>query len=65
MEDALTLEKDLPLILGRPFMRMAKTIINVYEGTLTMSMNEETKKFNVLMLLSFLTRRVLVFLYIS
>ena len=47
MEDAPTPGRDLPLILGRPFMRTAKTMINVHEGTLMMSMNEETIKFNV------------------
>ncbi|KAI9161557.1 hypothetical protein LWI28_003428 [Acer negundo] len=48
MKDAPTPGRDFPLILGRPFMRMAMTMINVYKVILKMSMNEETVKFNVL-----------------
>ncbi|KAI5323941.1 hypothetical protein L3X38_033014 [Prunus dulcis] len=39
--------KDLPLILGHPFMRKARTKIGVYEGTLTMALDEETVEFKV------------------
>ncbi|XP_020418036.1 uncharacterized protein LOC109948741 [Prunus persica] len=47
MEEVPIPEKDLPLILGRPFMRTARTKIDVYEGTLTMAFDEETVEFKV------------------
>ncbi|KAI5317403.1 hypothetical protein L3X38_037110 [Prunus dulcis] len=47
MEEAPIPGKDLPLILGRPFMRTARTKIDVYEGTLTMAFDEETVEFKV------------------
>ncbi|KAL5810634.1 hypothetical protein ACOSQ4_027202 [Xanthoceras sorbifolium] len=47
MEEAPIPGKDLPIILIRPFMRTARTIIDIYEVTLTMSINDETTKFIV------------------
>ncbi|CAN6543412.1 unnamed protein product [Malus baccata var. baccata] len=37
----------LPLILGRPFLRMARTKIDVYDGTLTMEIDGESVKFRI------------------
>ncbi|CAN6552449.1 unnamed protein product [Malus baccata var. baccata] len=36
-----------PLILGRPFLRMARTKIDVYDGTLTMEIDGESVKFRI------------------
>ncbi|XP_024195514.1 uncharacterized protein LOC112198598 [Rosa chinensis] len=38
---------NLPLILGRPFMRTARTKIDVYEGTLTMEFDGDIICFNI------------------
>ena len=37
----------LPLILGRPFLRTARTKIDVYDGTLTMEIDGEVIKFRI------------------
>ncbi|CAN6559826.1 unnamed protein product [Malus baccata var. baccata] len=37
----------LPLILGRPFLRTARTKIDVYDGTLTMEIDGEIVKFRI------------------
>nr|XP_028956467.1 uncharacterized protein LOC114824205 [Malus domestica] len=37
----------LPLILGRPFLRTARTKIDVYDGTLTMEIDGESVKFRI------------------
>ncbi|XP_068344115.1 uncharacterized protein [Pyrus communis] len=37
----------LPLILGRPFLRTARTKIDVYDGTLTMEIDGENVKFKI------------------
>ncbi|CAN6678038.1 unnamed protein product [Malus baccata var. baccata] len=37
----------LPLILGRPFLRTARTKIEVYDGTLTMEIDGESVKFKI------------------
>ena len=37
----------IPLLLGRPFMKTARTNINVYDGTLTMEFDGEVIRFNV------------------
>ncbi|XP_050147374.1 uncharacterized protein LOC126622668 [Malus sylvestris] len=37
----------LPLILGRPFFRIARTKIDVYDGTLTMEIEGESVKFRI------------------
>ncbi|XP_052197255.1 uncharacterized protein LOC127804433, partial [Diospyros lotus] len=47
MEDNSTLEH-APLILGRPFLKTARTIINVHEGTLSMEFAGNTINFKIL-----------------
>nr|URM60731.1 ZF-HD family protein [Gymnema sylvestre] len=37
-----------PLILGRPFLKTAKTVINVHNGTLTMEFGDDVVHFNIL-----------------
>nr|XP_028952487.1 uncharacterized protein LOC103407978 [Malus domestica] len=37
----------LPLILGRPFLRTARTKIDIYNGTLTMEIDGESVKFKI------------------
>ena len=46
IEEAPT-STSLQLLLGRPFMRTARTKIDVYEGTLTMTVLGETVEFNI------------------
>ncbi|KAI9170369.1 hypothetical protein LWI28_026940 [Acer negundo] len=53
MEEVPMLGKKLPLILGRPFLRTARTKIDVYEGTLTLAINDEIVEFKVLDALKF------------
>ena len=36
-----------PLLLGRPFMKTARTKIDVYNGTLTMEFDGEIVRFNI------------------
>ena len=36
-----------PLLLGRPFMKMARTKIDVYNGTFTMEFDGEIVRFNI------------------
>ncbi|XP_012844346.1 PREDICTED: uncharacterized protein LOC105964368 [Erythranthe guttata] len=40
-------DKEVPLILGRRFLRTGRTIIDVYNGILSMSLGDETIKFDV------------------
>ena len=40
-------DKDVPVILGRPFLRTARTIFDTYEGTLTMRIGNEKVQFQV------------------
>jgi hypothetical protein len=40
-------DKDVPVILGRPFLRTARTIFDTYEGTLTMRIESEKVQFQV------------------
>ena len=40
-------DEDVPLILGMPFLYTAKAIIDVYDGTLTLRVGEESCKFNI------------------
>ena len=40
-------DKKVPLILGMPFMYTSKAIIDVYKGTLTLIVDEESYKFNM------------------
>ena len=46
MEDAPS-SMATPLLLGRPFMRTARTKIDVYEGTLTMEFDGDVISFNI------------------
>jgi len=39
--------RDIPILLGRPFLTTARTKIDVYEGTLTMKFDGEVIKFNI------------------
>ena len=41
-------DKEVPIILGRPFLATGKTLINVQKGELTMRMNDQQVTFNVL-----------------
>ncbi|KAI5324100.1 hypothetical protein L3X38_033173 [Prunus dulcis] len=47
MEEAPIHDRELPILLGRPFMATAKTIIDVQNGLLTMTMLGETVQFKV------------------
>ncbi|KAI5343351.1 hypothetical protein L3X38_011227 [Prunus dulcis] len=47
MEEAPIPDNELPLIFGRPFMATAKTKIDIEQGTLIMTVNEETVAFKV------------------
>ena len=38
---------DIPILLGRPFLKTARTKIDVHEGTLTMEFDGEVIKFNI------------------
>ncbi|KAM1602332.1 hypothetical protein ACFX1Z_029061 [Malus domestica] len=46
MEDSLN-STSLPILLGRPFMKTARTKIDVYKGTLTMEFDGEVINFNI------------------
>ncbi|CAN6566345.1 unnamed protein product [Malus baccata var. baccata] len=47
MEEAPIHDRELPILLGRPFMATAKTIIDVQNGLLTMTVLGETVQFKV------------------
>ncbi|KAI5335268.1 hypothetical protein L3X38_025401 [Prunus dulcis] len=47
MEEAPLHDRELPILLGRPFMATAKTIIDVQNGLLTMTVLGETVQFKV------------------
>ena len=38
---------DIPILLGRPFLKTARTKIDVHEGTLTMEFDGEVIRFNI------------------
>ena len=40
-------DEDVPLILSMPFFYTVKAIINMYDGTLTLRVGEESCKFNI------------------
>jgi hypothetical protein len=40
-------DRDVPIILGRPFLRTARTVFDTYEGTLTMKIEGEEVKFQI------------------
>ncbi|CAL8112139.1 unnamed protein product [Prunus armeniaca] len=47
MEEAPIHDRELPILLGRPFMATTKTVINVQSGLLTMTVLGETVQFKV------------------
>ncbi|KAJ9145862.1 hypothetical protein P3X46_028192 [Hevea brasiliensis] len=47
MEDSIPTSKSALILFGRPFLKTAKTKIDVDDGTLTMEFNGETVKFNI------------------
>ena len=47
MEDGFS-QGSVPIILGRPFMKIARTKIDVYAGTLSMEFGDITVHFNIL-----------------
>ncbi|KAJ9145732.1 hypothetical protein P3X46_028078, partial [Hevea brasiliensis] len=47
MEDSVPTSKSALILFGRPFLKTAKTKINVDDGTLTMEFDGETVKFNI------------------
>ncbi|XP_038887345.1 uncharacterized protein LOC120077505 [Benincasa hispida] len=46
-------DREVPIILGRPFLATGKVLIDVHKGELTMRMDNEEVKFNVLNALKF------------
>ncbi|CAH9121562.1 unnamed protein product [Cuscuta epithymum] len=48
MDDHCKYVKDMPILLGRPFMVTTKTMIDVQNGKLTMSVLDETVEFSIL-----------------
>ena len=40
-------DENIPLILGMPFLYTSKSIIDVYDGTLTLRVGEESCKFDL------------------
>ena len=44
-----------PLLLGRPFMKTARTKIDVYTGTLTMEFDGEIVPFNIFEAMTYLS----------
>ena len=48
MEDNSDKNREMPMLLGRPFMSTAKAIIDVHNGKLTMTVLGETVEYDVL-----------------
>ncbi|XP_038889371.1 uncharacterized protein LOC120079290 [Benincasa hispida] len=46
-------DRDVPIILGRPFLATGKVLIDVHKGELTMCIDNQEVKFNVLNALKF------------
>ncbi|KAK8952364.1 hypothetical protein KSP39_PZI003940 [Platanthera zijinensis] len=46
-------DKDVPIILGRPFLATGRTLIDVQKGELTMRVNDENVTFNILKAMKF------------
>ena len=46
-------DRDVPIILGRPFLATGRTLIDVQKGELTMRVNEQEITFNVFNALKF------------
>jgi len=53
-------DEGVPLILGRPFMKTAKVVINVDEGTLKLKDEDEEVTFNVLKLCNNPMKNILI-----
>ena len=49
----LEADKEVPIILGRPFLATGRTLIDVQKGELTMRVNEQEITFNVFNALKF------------
>ena len=45
---------DIPILLGRPFLKIARTKIDMHKGTLTMEFDGEVIKFNIFDAMRFL-----------
>ncbi|KAI5343486.1 hypothetical protein L3X38_011362 [Prunus dulcis] len=58
MEEAPLHDRELPILLGRPFMATAKTIIDVQNGLLTITVLGETVQFKVFESLSHLSSSI-------
>ncbi|XP_022856217.1 uncharacterized protein LOC111377370, partial [Olea europaea var. sylvestris] len=48
-------DKDVPIILGRPFLATARALIDVQQGQLTLRLGEEQAIFNVFKVMKYLT----------
>ena len=49
-------DREIPLILGRPFLAMGRALIDVHSGNLTLRVNDEEVKFSIFHTMSFLMR---------
>ena len=49
-------DKEVPIILGRPFLAMGQALIDVREGNLTLRVNGEEVKFNIPQAMKFSSR---------
>ena len=38
---------DVPIILGRPFLKTGRTLVDVYKGTITLRMGDKKVEFNI------------------
>ncbi|XP_038874876.1 uncharacterized protein LOC120067377 [Benincasa hispida] len=47
-------DKDMPIILGRPFLSTGRVQIDVHKGEITMSINEEKLRFNIIKAMKYL-----------
>ena len=54
-------DEEIPLILGRPFLAMGRTLIDVQQGKLVLRVGEDEITFDVFKPMKFLPRHILVF----
>ena len=40
-------DHDVPIILGRPFLKTGRTLVDVYKGTITLRMGDQKVEFNI------------------
>jgi len=40
-------DRDVPIILGRPFLKTRRTLVDVYQETIMLRMNDQQIEFNV------------------